>query len=136
MVGQGAPITVSGANFVPGESVGVGLDTHTYASATADAQGSFPATSLTVPLSELPGAHTVYAYGRTSHRYIATSITVTLTPRAQISVTPLVAGQGTAVTVSGAARGHQRDSANGRAGRPYHRQRRQLRAQREHWPWA
>ena len=102
MVGQGAPISVSGTNFQPGESIGVGLDTYTYVSATADAQGSFPATSLTVPLSELPGAHTVYAFSRTSHRYVATSITVTLTPRAQISVTPLVVGQGTAVTVSGA----------------------------------
>ncbi len=119
MVGQGAPISVSGTNFVPGESIGVGLDTHTYASATADAQGSLPAMSLTVPLSELPGAHTVYAYGRTSHRYVATSITVTLTPRAQISVIPLIAGQGAAVTISGANFGPNESIGLGLDGHTY-----------------
>lgn len=116
---QGGQVSVSGANFLGGESVGLGLDTRTYVNVTADANGLVPATLLTVPSSTTPGSHRVYAYGRTSKRYVSMVIGVAAAPRATLSVQPSVVGQGALLTVSGTTFAPGESIGIGIDGHPY-----------------
>lgn len=77
-VSQGGQVTLSGGGFAPNETVQIELHSTpvVLASIPATGSGTF-STTLTIPASTTPGAHTLVATGLTSGRSFSTPITIT-----------------------------------------------------------
>jgi len=116
---RGGVVTVSGAGFMPNETVNLTLSSVTSAAtaAKADAKGLLPATGLSVPYSLKPGSYTLTATGATSKRVATATVTVAaLTPSVTLSAPS--AAPGAAETITGKGFGRQEQvtlSLNGEA---------------------
>jgi len=85
----GGPLTVTGQNFVPGESITLTLHSQgvSLGSTAANGSGSF-STQVTVPTDTAPGGHTIVASGATGDS-ASTGITVVIEPA---PLAPSIAG--------------------------------------------
>src|SRR5262245_36916685 len=75
----GTPTTTStdsGSGFGANEAVDVYFDLAQQVFAVTDGTGAFPATTLTVPASAVPGGHWVTAKGEASHLAVQKSFAV------------------------------------------------------------
>lgn len=91
-IGPGGSLIVHGSGFVPNEEITLTLQSAPVilATTTADATGSF-STTVTIPSTTDPGAHTIVATGATGDS-ATTSITVTG------AVVPIATSRGLAFT--------------------------------------
>ncbi len=116
---RGGVVTVSGAGFMPNETVNLTLSGVTGAAtaAKADAKGLLPATGLSVPYSLKPGSYTLTATGATSKRVATATVTVAaLAPSVTLSASS--AAPGAPETIAGKGFGRQEQvtlSLNGEA---------------------
>jgi hypothetical protein len=67
-INPGGVLTMTGAGFAGDEGVDVGLDKTTYANTKATGTGQLPSTGFAVPFTAMPGRHSVFARGLSSHR--------------------------------------------------------------------
>lgn len=103
---RGSAVLVSGAGFLPRETIVIfmqGLSAETV-SARANGSGLLPPTPFVIPYAVTPGLHSVVARGTTSRRQVSTTITVqALSPR--ITLGTAMISPGAVETVSGAGFG-------------------------------
>lgn len=99
---QGSTVTLTGANWAPQEPVSITLDgaAAPLTVAKANADGTLPATALTIPYSWTASQHTFAATGAVSTRLATAPVTVGATS-ASLSVTPAATNHGGLVTVQG-----------------------------------
>ncbi len=109
-VNRGGLVTVSGANFAPGETVLLyfSADPKVVTPATADSNGLLPPTGVTIPYAIGAGVHHLVAVGATSKRSAVTTLTIeNIAPRIVLSVASVKPGA--VETVSGSGFGaHER----------------------------
>jgi len=116
---RGGVVTVSGAGFLPNETINLTLSGVTSAAtvAMANAAGLLPATGISVPYSLTRGSYTLTATGATSKRVATATVTVAaLTP--SVTVSAPSAAPGAPETISGTGFGRQEQvtlSLNGEA---------------------
>lgn len=75
-VSPGSAITITGANWHPGEVVSLSFGLQPLANVGAQADGSLPATSVVVPLSAGTGLRHIVAFGQTSRHFAFAAVTV------------------------------------------------------------
>ena len=109
-VNRGGLVTVSGANFAPGETVLLyfSADPKVVTPAKADSNGLLPPTGVTIPYAIGAGVHHLVAVGVTSKRSAMTTLTIeNIAPRIVLSVASVKPGA--VETVSGSGFGaHER----------------------------
>jgi hypothetical protein len=99
----GGQLIVSGAGFGPNEMVAmlISPQANPVLDLKADANGAVPATTVTVPATFAPGAHTLTLSGSSTHRSVSTQITLTPPSQVTLAATPATTNRGGLVTVSG-----------------------------------
>ncbi|HVA89485.1 MAG TPA: hypothetical protein VNL71_06555 [Chloroflexota bacterium] len=97
----GSSLTVSGANFIPGEQVLISASQHGLLTVTADSNGAFANARITLPATLAVGAQTIEATGVSSHRVAKLAITVQARPAAALTISPADAILGAPVTING-----------------------------------
>ncbi len=99
---RGGAVSVSGGGFTPNEAVELTIDGVSTPLATlhADAAGTLPATTITIPYAATVGARTLTARGTTSGKTAATALTLNAVT-ATLTVVPASSTRGGSVTVSG-----------------------------------
>lgn len=105
---RGGLVTVSGAGYLPGETIALTVSglAGTAALTRADTGGALPPTGVGIPYSLAPGPHTITAAGTVSKRSSSVTISVEeLRPAIALSAASVVPGA--IVTVSGQGFGAQ-----------------------------